>query len=164
MKPNMLVKYSSSAGFMSAKGELQSVLSRMGDQRAETELLAPGVIGVETELEPRRVVEELHDQFVSNPDLLSATLLWVPVDEWTDLEKVERVVREDVKPVVGDALYRVDVVVHKGDADAEALKSSVAGVVGGRVNEDHPQKVVRIDVVERKAGVSVLKQADVFAR
>ena len=138
---NIIVFYD--GGYMNGKSEIHNALVKAGDQKAEMELLAPGIIGVETEANSREVISNLQEAVMANPDSLSYTLKWVPVDYWCNADEVEKVIKEDIKPVVGDVLYRVEVYVHEGGKKPAPLKKAIQESIKGRLNDDYPQKIVR---------------------
>ncbi len=149
---------------MDAKGELYNILSKLGDQKADTELLGPGTIAVTTVLNSRRVIESVQDNFVGDPDSVRFVKKMIPVDFFIDLSELKSTVREDIRPVIQDNLYRVDVFVHRGNADNNLIRNEVVELIRGRVNEDHPQLIVRVDIFESKAVIGLLKGSDIFSR
>lgn len=151
-------------GYLNAKAEIENIIRMKGDDKPSVEILVPGVIGVKTELNPRRVVEELRETQVTEPDKIKFLKRVAPVDEWCALGEVVSTVRDDFKSVIADALFRVDVVVHRGDANAGELAGQITGVLAGRYEENRPQKVVRVDVFDKQAAVSLVKELDVFSR
>jgi len=159
---NIIVFYQ--GGYMDAKSELKDLLRKMGDDKANVEILVPGVVGVETELNPRRFTEELRDMQAGDPESVRCIAKAVPIDDWCAVEEVGKVVKEDFKSVIADALYRVDVQVHRGDANADEITKVVQEVINGRIDVDHPQKIIRVDVFDKQASVSLLKELDIFRK
>jgi tRNA(Ser,Leu) C12 N-acetylase TAN1 len=151
---------------MSGKDEIHNVLTKLGDQKAEQELLVPGIIGVKTNLDAREVVEEVREMYAGDPNSLSFTLRWVPVDYWCDatIDKIKTTVKEEIKDLfTADDQYFVDVVNHRSGLQNEHITETIALMLKGKVNPDHPQKVIRIELFDKRACVSLLKPADVFS-
>ena len=166
MEPNLLVSYDSKAGYLSGKNEIHNILTKLGDQKSEQELLVPGVIGVKTSLDARRVVEDVRELFLGDPSSVNAALKWVPVDFWcdADIEKIKAVVKEEIKDlVVPDDQYIIDVVKHRSALLEEQIVGAVVPMLKGKVNLDHPQKILRIELFDKQASISLLKPKDIFS-
>lgn len=152
---------------MSGKGEIHNILTKLGDQKSEQELLVPGIIGVKTKLDAREVVEEIREMYAGDPNSLSFTIRWVPADYWCDaiIENIKTTIKEEIKDLfTADDQYFVDVANHKGQFQKEQITGAIIPLLKGKVNPDHPQKVVRIELFDKRACVSLLKPADIFSR
>lgn len=166
MDPNLLVSYDARGGYMSGKSEIHNILTKLGDQKSDQELLVPGIIGVKTKLAGRDVVEEVREMFASDPNFLTHTLKWVPADLWCagTLDAIKAVVREDIKEMfAADDQYAIDVVKHRSDLHAEQIVEAIAPMLRGKVNLEHPQKILRIELFDKLASVTLLKPKDVFS-
>jgi len=151
---------------MSGKGEIHNILTKLGDQKSEQELLVPGIIGVKTKLDAREVVEEVREMFAGDPNSLSFTLRWVPVDYWCDatIDKIKTTIKEEIKDLFTmDDQFLIDVVNHKSGLQKEQIIETLTPLLKGTVNPDHPQKIVRIELFDKQASVSLLKPADIFS-
>ncbi len=163
MDINVIVKYRSSAGFMTAKAEIQDILTRQGDQKAEMELLAPGVIGVASKLKNRDIVENTREAYVEDPDSLKATTEWIPVDAWCAVDRILPFAREELQASFFDNdRVLVEVIVHRGSAKAEEIKKSLLSLVKGVIYDVNPSKVLRVDIADNNAGVTLMKPNDVL--
>ena len=164
MEPNLLVSYDSKAGYLNGKNEIHNILTKLGDQKSEQELLVPGVIGVKTSLDARRVVEDVRELFLGDPSCINATLKWVPVDFWCNVEEIKSVVKEEIKDlVVPDDHYIIEVVKHRSALDEKQIVDSVAPMLKGKINLEHPQKILRIELFDKRASVTLLKPKDIFS-
>jgi len=159
---NIIVFYN--AGYMEIKSELHNILLKLGDKKSDTELVASGMMGLSTELNPRNVIESIQDNFVSNPDSIRFIKKLVPIDYFTDLDKLNETIKDDIKSIIKDNLYNVEVHVHSGNADSNVIRNEVTDIIKGRINEDHPQLIIRIDIFESKAAIGLLKSSDIFSR
>ena len=166
MKPNLLVSYDPRAGYISGKNEVQNILTKFGDQKAEKELLVPGIIGVETELAARDVVEDVRELYMADPSSVNSTVKWVPVDSWcaASIDEVKKIVQDDIKELIKEHdLFAIDVVKHKSELHREEVIEAIAPLLKGKVELDHPQKVIRIELFDKTASVTLLKPKDVFS-
>jgi len=167
MDLNIIVSYSSSAGYLSGKNEIHSILTRLGDQKSEQELLIPGIIGVATVLKSRDLIEELHEMAASDPDAIKHTLKWVPADFWCDatLDSIKATVKEEIKDLlVADDQYIIEILPHRTSLKPEQILSAVKPLLKGKINPDHPQKILRIELFDKHAAITLLKPKDIFSR
>jgi tRNA(Ser,Leu) C12 N-acetylase TAN1 len=166
MEPNLLVSYDPKAGYLGGKNEIHNVLTKLGDQKSEQELLVPGIIGVRTRLVARDVVEEVREMYAGDPNSLNATVKWVPADYWCEatLDAIKSLVKEEIKDLfVADDLFAVEVVKHRSELHKEQIIEAIAPLLKGKVNLDFPKKILRIELFDKRASITLLKPKDVFS-
>jgi len=163
---NLLVSCSWSA-YRKAKKEILQVLGLLGDEQPFIKpTLAQGIIGVKTSLNPKQVVKELQKLFNDRQSVFECTLKWVPVDVWTfsDIESMkEAVVRLRDKIQSGER-WRITLekrrytLYHKIDIIRE-----LAQLIDEKVDLEKPDKILRVDIIGKYAGISVLSPCDVLS-
>lgn len=162
----MLVSYDSKGGYFSGKSEIHNLLVKFGDQKEEMELMVPGIIGVKTALDARNLIEDLKEMHAGDPSILNFTLKWVPADYWCNatLDDIKRIVREEIKDMflVGDQ-YSIEVLKHKSELHHEQIIEAVAPMLKGKVNLDHPQKILRIELFDKRVSVTLLLPKNIFS-
>ncbi len=166
MEPNLLVSYDPKGGYLAGRNEIHNILTKLGDQKADQQLLVPGIIGVATSLKSRDVIEEVREMAAADPMSFNFTLKWAPADYWCEatLDKIKEVVKEEVKDlIVPDDNYAIDVVKHRSELHREQIIEAIAPMLKGKVNLDYPQKILRIELFDKKATVTLLKPKDVFS-
>lgn len=147
--------------------EVTRLLTILGDNEPVVKrTTARGIIGVKTRLDARMVVRELGSILRDDPTAFQYTLKWVPVDLWvnSDLESMREAVlklRDQIKPgerwrmTVEKRRYTLH---HKID-----IINELAELVDEKVDLKNPDKIVRIDIIGKNAGVSVLSPQQVFS-
>jgi hypothetical protein len=163
---NLIVQYDSKAGYLSGKNEIHNILTKLGDQKSEQELLVPGFIGVKTILVARNVVEELREMYANDPESVKATVKWVPADYWCDatVEKILLTVKEEVKDLfLPSDPYSIQILPHKTALKSDEIISAIKPWLKGTIS-DFPQKILRIELFDKKASVTLLKPKDIFSR
>ena len=166
MEPNLLVSYDSKGGYFSGKSEIHNLLVKFGDQKEDMELMVPGIIGVKTKLNARDLIEDLREMHASDPSSLNFTLKWVPADYWCNatLDDIKRIVREEIREMfLPDDVYAVEVLNHKSDLHHEQIIEAVAPLLKGKVNIDRPRKILRIELFDKQASVTLLKPKDILS-
>jgi len=140
-----------------AKKEIIHILEVLGDESPLVKrTIAEGIIGVKTRLDPREVVNGLRRLVGEDPFALQYTLKWVPVDLWT-LSHMD-----SMKQGVGKLRTRI----HAGERwrmTVEKLIRELADLVDEKVDLENPEKILRVDIIGRYAGISVLTPQDIFS-
>ncbi|MEM3154725.1 MAG: hypothetical protein QW165_04135 [Candidatus Woesearchaeota archaeon] len=166
MDSNLIVSYSSSAGYLAAKGEIHNLLTRFGDQKSRQELLVPGIIAVTTALKSREVVEELHEIAANDPEAIKCTTQWVPADNWCDatIDGIKNVIKEEIKDLfVADDQYAIEILQHRTSLKTDDILNAIKPFLKGRI-VDRPMKILRIELFDKRASVTLLKPKDMFRR
>jgi tRNA(Ser,Leu) C12 N-acetylase TAN1 len=166
MDPNIIVSYSSSAGYLASKNEIHAILTKLGDQKSQPELLVPGIIGVATVLKSRDVVEELRDMIINDPDAIKCTLKWVPADNWCDaaLDGIKNCIKEEIKDLmVADDQYAIEILPHRTSLKSDEILAAIKPWLKGKIS-DRPMKILRIELFDKRAAVTLLKPKDIFSR
>lgn len=150
-----------------ARGEITSVLAALGDGEPLVRgTLARGIVGVRTRLDPREVIRGLRGLFEEEPSRFQYTLKWVPVDLWTrsDLESMREAVAELGKGIAEGESWRMTVEKRRYTQyhKIEIIRY-LAEHIDRKVNLENPDKILRIDIMGKYAGMSLLEPQDVFS-
>lgn len=163
---NLLVSYSWGA-YRRAKEEILAILRTLGDENPIVKrTIAEGIIGVKTRLDSREVIRGLRTLFSKDPFILQQTLKWVPVDLWTnsDMDSMKEAVAELKNKIRAGETWRMTVEkrrytrYHKIDIIRE-----LADLIDEKVDLEKPDKILRVDIIGKYAGVSVLTPEDTFS-
>ncbi len=163
---NLLVSCSWGA-YRKAKKEILQVLELLGDTQPFVKpTLAHGIIGVKTGLNPKQVVRELQGLFNDGRFVFEYTLKWVPVELWTfsDIESMKEAVARLKDKIQPAERWRITLekrrytLYHKIDIIRE-----LAELIDEKVDLEKPDKILRVDIIGKYAGISVLSPRDVFS-
>jgi len=150
-----------------ARREIAHFLRLLGDEEPIIErTIARGILGVKTRLDSRDSVRELKMLFNQDPTGFQYTLKWVPIDLWinSDIESMKAAVIQVKNKIKRGERWRMTVekrryiLHHKID-----IIGALAELIDEKVDLTNPDKIVRIDIIGRYAGVSVLSQHEVFS-
>jgi len=150
-----------------AKEEILRVLRTLDDENPLVKpTIAKGIIGVKTSLDPREVVHRLRSMFNKDPFILQQTTKWVPVDLWThsDLNSMKdavEVLRNKIR--VGEK-WRM-IVEKRRYTQYHKIKiiTALAELIDEKVDLENPDKILRVDIIGRYTGFSVLTPQDIFS-
>ena len=150
-----------------AKKEIICILQMLGDESSLVKrTIAEGIIGVKTRLNSREAVYGLRKLFDEDPSIFQYALKWVPVDLWTlsDMDSMKEGVRKLRSRIHRGERWRMTVekrrysIHHKSD-----IIRKLADLIGEKVDLENPEKILRVDIIGRYVGMSVLKDTDIFS-
>lgn len=162
----LLVSYQRSH-YGKAKREILLILGRLGDEHASVERTAiDGIALARTALDARNVVRRCRDLFLHGFAFEHA-IKWVPVDYWceADLQAIRRVLVEKVRDQIAPGeTWGMKVAKHRWERyHTQDIVANLAGAIDRKVNLDHPDKLVRVDVVGGEVALAVLQPDDLFS-
>ena len=161
MEPVIIVKYGS-AGYFSAKKEVHNVLAKLGNQKADEELLIPGFITIKTKLDPHEVIEDARELFLGNPDSFSATTEWIPVTAWCTPGEIAKTINEEVADLImPDEEYALEILKYQSTISDDDIINKVVPLIKARPGYN-PYKIIRIQIADNKVAISLLKPNDVL--
>ena len=128
--------------------------------------IAKGIIGVRTSIESMKVITELQTLYEKDHLLLRHTSKWVPVDLWThsDMDSMREAVVRTREKIEADEKWRRSVekrrftLYHKIEVIRE-----LAELINGKVDLKNPNKILRLDIIGRYAGISVFTPNEIFS-
>jgi tRNA acetyltransferase TAN1 len=150
-----------------ARREILRTLKRLGDEHGAVERTdVPGIALVHTTLDAREVVHRCRELFEQGFTFEHA-IKWIPVDFWCEPElDTLRLHLADIAgtQIAPDETWGMRVDRHGWQRyRTPQIVSHLARAIDRRVELDHPDKVVRVDIVGERAAVSVLRPDDVFS-
>ena len=163
---NLLVSYEL-GDLGEAREDVLRILRSLGDQDPTVRRTAArGLLGVRTALDPRIVTRELRGLYSKDPFSFGTTIKWIPIDLWVPSEM--EAMREGVMKL-RDRIRRGErwaMVVEKrryGRHHKAEIISELAGLIEGKVDLKAPEKVLRVELVGRYAGLAVMEPREVFS-
>jgi tRNA acetyltransferase TAN1 len=163
---NLLVSCSWDA-YGRAKEEILRVLRMLDDENpVVTRTVAKGITGVKTSLEPRDVVHRLRRLFNKDPFILQQTTKWVPVDLWTcsDLNSMRDAVKVLRNKIRAGEKWRMTMEKRRYTRYSKIeIITALAELIDEKVDLKNPDKILRVDIIGRYAGFSVLTPQDIFS-
>jgi tRNA acetyltransferase TAN1 len=125
-----------------------------------------GIALAHTALDAREVVRKCRELF-REEFAIEHAVKWVPIDHWcdTDLEAIRKLLRDEVRGKISEReTWGMKVEkrwwqrYHTHDIVME-----LAQEIDRKVDLDHPDKLVRVDVVGERTAVSVLGPKEIFS-
>ena len=149
------------------KEEARRILRSLGDGKPTVRrTLAAGILGARTNLDPHQAVQDLWRLFEDDPSRFHYTLKWLPVYRWafSDIDSMRDVVRELRALIVPGERWRVTVEKRRYTRHHKIeIIRELAEEIDEVVDLENPEKILRVDIIGRYAGISVLTPGDIFS-
>jgi len=149
-----------------ACSEIWYLLGEIGDSAAKVDKTGiTGLIAAKTAFDPFEVIEKLRAILKERPYEFRYSLRIIPVEivVRTDLGEIQRVATELSSKIKENESFRVTVEKRFTTTSTSDIIEAAAAIIERRVDLNHPDKIVLIEVVGGLTGVSVVNPNDVLS-
>ena len=140
--------------------ELWFFARELGDKRLEASRTGlPSLIVARTSLDPEEFVAAARKAILENPWTFRYLLKLVPIHVVVDaeLEEIARAALELAREKLGPGeSYKVEARIRLNTISRDEIIDAIASKLSNKVNLDSPDKVVLVEVIGGRAGVSVI--------
>jgi len=146
--------------------EIWYLLELLGDPETKVEPSGiPGLVLVDTSLDPFKVIGELRDMFHRHPERFHYILKVTPIEYVVDLDlEVLAELGERIESKIGsDETFRITVQKRYSDMDRKEVISAIAGKIDREVDLVSPEKIVGVEILGGVVGISVLQPNDILS-
>jgi len=146
--------------------ELSGILEEFGDSDAKVSITKmSGILTAETKLEPIEVVRKIKEMLLDEPWSIRYCLRIIPIQKVieTKIEEIEKTVTYISEQISDGETYRISIEKRNSDLSSQEIISKIAGKIKNKVSLEFPDKVVLIEILGNKTGVSILKKSDVLS-
>jgi tRNA(Ser,Leu) C12 N-acetylase TAN1 len=154
--------------FRSARYDIVGILKRFGDDHPQIRRTAvDGIARVSTCLDSRDVTRRCRELSHTDPLAFLYAVKWVPVDYWchTNLEAMKKLIEQEIRPRIAEhETWGMKVEKRRWQRHHTAeIVAYLAPSIDRKVNLDHPNKWLRIDVVGRQTAISLVEPEELFS-
>ena len=146
--------------------ELGSILEEFGDSDAKISITKmSGILTAETKLEPIEVVRKIKEMLLDEPWSIRYCLRIIPIQKVieTKIEEIEKMVAEISKQISDGETYRISIEKRSSDLSSQEIISKIASKIKNKVSLEFPDKIILIEILGNKTGISILKKTDVLS-
>lgn len=161
---NLIVTYDPShAG--SAKEEVKRVLKKIKHDAKHLKSKVDGLFELKVK-DARKTVKKLATLAKKTPGSLEKTFHWIPVDKWakSTIKDMQNVIKKLEKDIKKTDKWKMDLSKRhykKGNTTELILKLTEV-VNKPNVDLEKPKKIIRVDIIGNKAGLSLLKDDELL--
>jgi tRNA acetyltransferase TAN1 len=146
--------------------EMKSILEEYGDSDAKITITKmSGILTGETSLDPVEVVRKIKEMVLDEPWSIRYCLRIIPIQKIveTKIDEIEKSISEMSNQILDDEKYRISIEKRNSEISSKEIITKVANQIKNKVSLDFPDKVVLIEILENKTGISILKKSDVLS-
>ena len=148
------------------KEEVSKFLAEYGDEEPEIIITnMSGILTAKTKLDPVEVVNKIQERLLDEPWSVRYCLRMIPIQKVTDtkIEEIDDTISEMAESIPGEDSYRISIEKRDCNMSSQELISAVAKNIKNKVSLENPDKIVLIEILGAKTGISILKKSDIFS-
>ncbi|BDQ30247.1 MULTISPECIES: THUMP domain-containing protein [Nitrosopumilus] len=146
--------------------ELRDILEEYGDSDAKISITnMSGILTAETNLNPVEVVGKMKEMLLDEPWSIRYCLRVIPIQRIveTKIEEIEKIISEDSKQILDGETYRISIEKRNSDISSQEIISKIANKIKNKVSLEFPDKIILIEILGNKTGISILKKSDILS-
>ena len=148
------------------RDELKGFFQEFGDCEPKITITdMSGILVADTKLEPVDTVRRIKEKLLDEPWSVRYCLRIIPIQMQTEskIENIVGKVSELGKQINENETYRVSIEKRNSDISSYELITKIADKFKNKVSLEYPDKIILVEILENKAGISVLKKSDILS-
>jgi len=124
-----------------------------------------GIMTASTKLEPIEVVRRIKEMILDEPWSIRYCLRIIPIQKVieTTIENIEKTIENMNEQIKSGETYRISIEKRNSDLSSKEIITKIADKIKNNVSLEFPDKVVLIEILGNKTGISILKKSDVLS-
>ncbi len=148
------------------KEEIARILGEFGDSEPKITITSmSGILTVKTQLDPVEVVKKIRERILDEPWSVRYCLRIIPIQKLseTKIEEIEETISELIGSIPKGESYRISIEKRNSNISSQELITKIATKIKNKVSLENPDKIVLIEVLGTKTGISVLNNSDILS-
>ncbi|MFB5638868.1 MAG: THUMP domain-containing protein [Nitrosopumilus sp.] len=146
--------------------ELRDILEEFGDSDIKVTITnMSGILTVDTELDPIEVVKKIKEMLLDEPWSVRYCKRIIPIQKVIEskIEEIEKNVEELSNQILEDETYRISIEKRNSDLSSKEIITKIANKIKNKVSLEFPDKILLVEILGNKTGISILKKADILS-
>ncbi|HEY5734949.1 MAG TPA: THUMP domain-containing protein [Nitrosopumilus sp.] len=146
--------------------ELMSILEEFGDSDVKVSITnMSGILTAETQLDPIEIVKKIKDMLLDEPWSVRYCKRIIPIQKVieSNIDEIEKSVVELSSQILEDETYRISIEKRNSDLSSNEIITKIADKIKNKVSLEFPDKILLIEILGNKTGISVLKKSDILS-
>ena len=146
--------------------ELISILDEFGDSNLKVSITnMSGILTADTQLDPIEVVKKIKDMLLDEPWSVRYCKRIIPIQKVIEsrIDEIEKSVIELSSQILEDETYRISIEKRNSDLSSKEIITKIADKIKNKVSLEFPDKILLIEILGNKTGVSILKKSDILS-
>ncbi|MGY5152216.1 MAG: THUMP domain-containing protein [Candidatus Nitrosopumilus sp. bin_6a] len=146
--------------------ELREILEEFGDSDVKISITnMSGILTAETQLDPIEVVRKIKDMLLDEPWSIRYCKRIIPIQKVIEskIDQIENSISELSNQILENETYRISIEKRNSDLSSKEIITKIADKIKNKVSLEFPDKVILIEILGNKAGISILKKSDILS-
>lgn len=146
--------------------EIRDILEEFGDSEPKINITKmSGILTAETILEPIQVVRKMKDMLLDEPWSIRYCLRVIPIQKIVEskMEEIEKITTFVSEQISEGETYRISIEKRNSELSSKDIITKIANKIKNKVSLEFPDKIVLIEILGNKTGISVIKNSDILS-
>ena len=148
------------------KDELNDILEDFGDSDAQISITSmSGILTAETKLDPIEIVRKIKEMVLDEPWSIRYCLRIIPIQKIIEskMEEIEEAISSMSQGILDGETYRISIEKRNSDLSSKEIITKIADKIKNKVSLEFADKIILIEVLGNKTGISILKKSDILS-
>ncbi|HUU48334.1 MAG TPA: THUMP domain-containing protein [Nitrosopumilaceae archaeon] len=146
--------------------EINKILGILGDpEPIITVTSMSGILTVKTKLDPIIVIAKIQELILDEPWSIRYCLRIIPIHKVSEtiIEEIEEKISEIRELISKGETYRISIEKRNSNISSQELITKIANKFENKVSLEKPDKIIQIEILGAKTGISILKKSDILS-
>jgi len=146
--------------------ELIDILEEFGDSDVKVSITnMSGILTVDTNLNPIEIVKKIKERLLDEPWSVRYCKRIIPIQKIVEskIEEIEKSVSELSNQIFDEETYRISIEKRNSDLSSKEIITKIAEKVKNKVSLEFADKIILIEILGNKTGISILKKTDILS-
>ena len=146
--------------------ELMDILEEFGDSDVKVSITnMSGILTADTKLDPIEVVKKIKEMLLDEPWSVRYCKRIIPIQKVIEskIDEIEKSVAELSNQILDDETYRISIEKRNSDLSSKEIITKIADKIKNKVSLEFPDKILLIEILGSKTGISILKKSDILS-
>ena len=146
--------------------ELIGILGELGDSDVKITITnMSGILTAKTKLDPIEVVRKIKEMLLDEPWSVRYCKRVIPIQRviQSEIEEIEKSVAVLSSQILDEETYRILIEKRNSDLSSKEIITKIANNIKNKVSLEFPDRVILIEILGNKTGVSVLRKSDILS-
>ena len=146
--------------------EILGILEELGDEDAKVAITSmSGILTADTKLEPTFVTNKIREKILDEPWSIRYCLRIIPIQSFieTEIDMIIKEVSAKIGLILKNETYRILIEKRNSNISSQEIISKIANNIKNKVSLDFPNKIILIEILGNKTGISIIKKVDLVS-
>ena len=148
------------------RDELNDILEDFGDSDAQISITSmSGILTAKTKLDPIEIVRKIKEMVLDEPWSIRYCLRIIPIQKIIEskMEEIEEAISSMSQEILDGETYRISIEKRNSDLSSKEIITKIADKIKNKVSLEFADKIILIEVLGNKTGISILKKSDILS-